>query len=272
MIILKKIHTMNEIKIYSRNIFGVPFFARQHKMRIDKIVEQAKLARADILLLQEVFLPGDRKELERCFGNEFNIYQAKNGFLKLGGGLCGLFRKGIKTENHYIAFNSSGFLSDLTIVDKIAKKGFQVFKIHSPFKITLINTHLTCPYEKNIDSDKKMKKMMQDQIFSIKKYLDREAENPLMICGDFNLESTQDIMKNFINGAGLDNRSDHLHNTILGNFYFPKWLFRSIPNEKKPDYILTRNIPQKWRITVKRASDHHELISDHIGIITTIEF
>lgn len=265
---------MNRVTIYSRNIFGVPFFANQHKIRIDRLLEESKLARSDILLLQEVFLPKDKREIRKCFKKEFHIFQAKNGFLRFGGGLCGLFKKRTKIESHhFIPFNSSGFLSNLTITDKIAGKGFQVFKISRPIEITLINTHLTCPYIKNIDESYKIKNLMANQLSSIKKYVDKETKNPLIICGDFNLEITQDIMKDFITDAGLDNHTSHLHNTVLENFYSPKWLFQSFATTiKKPDYVLTKNFPKNWETTIKRASDHHELISDHVGIITTIDF
>ena len=70
--------------------------------------------------------------------------------------------------------------------------------------------------------------MMAEQLTLIKKYLDQETNNTVIICGDFNLKLTQDIMENFISDTGLENRAANLHNTILGNFYSPRWLFHCI--------------------------------------------
>lgn len=262
---------MNEIKIYSRNIFGIPFFAGRHEARINRMADQIKLVCADIVLLQEVFLSKDKRQLERRLGENFDIYQAKNGFFKLGGGLCGFFKKDIKIENKYLAFHSSGFLSDLTITDKIAEKGFQAFKIYSPFELMVINTHLTCPYKKDIDSDKKMKKLLQDQLLSITEYLKEESEVPMVLCGDFNIEPGQDIMIDFISENRLEDRFAYLDTTMLGNYYSPQWLFQRKCNAKKPDYIFTRKIPDDWKIFLQVASDDG-VISDHVGIITTIKF
>lgn len=263
---------MNEIKIYSRNIFGAPFFAGNHKIRINRMAEQAKMNQADIVLLQELVLHRDKKDLKKCFGGDFNIYQSKEGLLIYGGGLCGIFSKNIKTESSFVRFKSSGFFTDLTITDKTVEKGFQIFKVSYPTPVTIINTHLTCPYRENLDSDQRIKKLIENQLSLVKKFLEKETENPIIICGDFNLEITQDIMKNFIDEAGLADPSFHLSNTFLGNFYSPKWLFRSVVNRKKTDYVLTKNIPNDWNISVKIASDNGEFISDHTGIITTIQF
>lgn len=262
---------INKMKIYSRNIFGIPLFAGNHKARISRLAEQIKAVGAHIILLQEVFLPRDRRQLERCLGNEFDMHRPMTGFLKLGGGLCGFFKKGIGIESCFSSFRSSGFLSDLTITDKIAKKGFQIFTIRHPFQLTVIHTHLTCPYIKDLDSDKKIKRLLADQLSLITRYLQENVMDPIVVCGDFNLEPTQDLMVDFINRNRLKDQSVHLSTTMLGNHYFPQWLFHSSCNAKKPDYVLTRNIPEDWQISLQTAMDD-KLISDHMGIIATIRF
>lgn len=236
------------------------------------MAEQAKLADADIVLLQEVFLNKDKKEIKRIFGPDYDIFRSKKGLLGLGGGLCGLFRKGFEIKREFRPFKSSGLLFDPTVVDKFSNKGFQSFEIFSPVRMSLVQTHLTCSYEKNLDSDLAVKRIMAEQLAAISRHIANLKDRPLLVCGDFNLEKDQDIMADFIEKSGLENKSVHLHNTILGNFYSPSWLFKSVVNSKKPDYVLTKNIPEKWQIEVKRASDHHELISDHVGVITTIEY
>ena len=263
---------MTELRIYNRNIFGVPIFARKHGTRIRKIAEQAMSHCADVIFLQEVFMPIDRLRISKYFASAYKIKRVQKSYFRLGGGLCGIFKNNLRATAHFIKYYSSGFLTDLTIVDKIAEKGFQIFEINDPVSMILINTHLTCPYVRNLDSSPKKKEMLSRQLKSIKDYLDKQTEKPVIIIGDFNLEPHQDIMCDFINEAGLVDHSHGFGKTIIGNFYSPRWLFASKTHERKADYVLTKNMPESWKILVEKVDDHREFVSDHIGVMTTVKF
>lgn len=262
---------MPSFRIYSRNIFGVPIFSPKRRARIKNILEQLNAENADFVLLQEVFMPRDMRTVRVALARSGSrmMRPRKVGLLRFSGGLCGVIKKEVDCKHSFKKFGRSGFLTDFTMADKIAQKGFQIFEITAPFRAVVINTHLTCPHSKILDKSHKHKALLASQLSSIEKYI---QGNPLptIICGDFNIEPQQDIMLQFIQKNFLKDETAHLSTTYNGNHFRPRWLFRYSTKTKKPDYILSRNIPTSWAISA-RVAQETDFVSDHAGLVVEIE-
>ncbi|GEM_PF-5154396 len=261
---------MTSFRIYSRNIFGVPIFAPKRRARIKNILEQLNAEQADFVLLQEVFMPRDMRAVRSVLTRlGSRMMRPNKGLLRFSGGLCGVIKKEVDCKHSFKKFGYSGFLTDFTMADKIAQKGFQIFELTSPFQAVIINTHLTCPHAKKLDKSSKHKALLASQLASIEKYI-RGNPLPTIICGDFNIEPQQDIMRQFIADNALTDETKHLTSTYIGNHFRPRWLFRHSAKTKKPDYVLSRNLPKDWSVSIRVAEDK-SFLSDHAGLIATIE-
>jgi len=271
---------MQRLTIYSRNVFGVPVFARRRAERLRGIVAQARGAGADIIFLQEIFMPGERRALKRHLDSGYETSRAHAGLFRLGGGLSASARPGLNMDASFVRFPRSGTFRDMTVGDRLAAKGFQALKAAlptdesastpgSPAAITFLNTHLTCPYE-DIDGGGHKEAILESQLATMEAFI-RGVNGPLVICGDFNMDASDRIMADFMRRSGLTDHSAHLPATVLGNFFSPQWLFRDIIRIKKIDHILTKNIPAGWTIDVQPADDGDAFLSDHLGLIARIE-
>src|SRR3989344_4020762 len=159
---------MTSFRIYSRNIFGVPVFAPKRRARIKNILEQLNTEQADFVLLQEVFMPRDMRTVRSALARSGSrmMRPKKGGLLRFSGGLCGIIKKEVDCKHSFKKFGYSGFLTDFTMADKIARKGFQIFELALPFRAVIINTHLTCPHAKVLDRSRKHKALLASQLAS----------------------------------------------------------------------------------------------------------
>jgi hypothetical protein len=254
-----------KLKIYVRNVFGVPLVSPKRKERFLLIQEELLSLKPDIVFLQEIFFKKDILLFEKIL-KEYSVVRSKRHIFDLGGGLVSFIHKKIKYEASYNPYAKSGFLTDLSITDKFASKGFQTLKIfdNDTHILDLIHTHLTCPYERI--KYESIEQLLTSQLSQLSSFI-KDTSTPLCICGDFNLEPGNNLLRNFIEKNNLTDESSSIKSTYLGNFYFPSLLFKNTTLSEKIDYILSKNI--RGKILVNSLSDT-KFISDHKALLIEI--
>lgn len=253
-----------KVKVYIRNTFGIPLFSPKRKKRLLLIAKEILLQQSDIVFLEEIFFEKEVLFLKKILSDYF-VIKSKKHIFDLGGGLLTFIHKNINYKASYVSYTKSGFLTDLSITDKIANKGFQIIEISDNKQtLTFIHTHLTCPYEKK--ESKRMNNLINLQLTELTSFIQKEA-GALCVCGDFNLEPDSQLLENFIKKNQLKEESELIKKTYIDNFYFLNFLFKNTTVSKKIDYIFSKNI--KGNFSVKSLNDPC-FISDHKALLAEI--
>ena len=165
----------DRIKVLTYNIERIPIYIRS-KIDIDKLMKKY-----DIVCLQENFcnLIGSNKQ-----SYDYNCVIPK-------GSLYRLFDSGLSIYSKYpIKYIDFIGFDKTSLIESLAFKGFLVVQIAD---FILINTHLQASL--NIYNDNS--NIALSQLKTILAYVKKHNYHKVLICGDFNLDLKQLLVKNY---------------------------------------------------------------------------
>lgn len=262
-----------KLKVLTLNCFGVPIFAPFTSKRLRLIADEIIRLDPDVVCLQEIFLPWHKRLIKKKLAKHYpDYFLPVNGLLRTGGGLA-IFSKLPLAEKKYLPFSRSGYWTDLTWSDKIARKGLIEIKFDLPSPWRLFNVHLTSNYHESFDPRDLQAQLQRIQLDELAKSVNETAGTyPCLVAGDLNITPDSYLIKDFLIDGKLEDLTVTCECTKRSiNIYNLHRLFKNVIHIRKEDYILGRNLARqnsRWQYVI---NDSQRPLSDHFGIMAEIE-
>jgi len=254
---------INEIKILSYNVWGMPFPIRTKPKGLKIMPKELPKLKAHIIGMQEVFTKRAKK-LGKMPEYPYKAWGAdKKGIKVLSSGLLILSKFPI-TKRDTISFDSCSGM------DCFARKGAQYARISIPHygEIDVINTHL------NAGKNKKVKIKQLEQL--LKFVQSKKSHRPMILMGDFNFKPSDIYYEDFSTDFGLDDtHAIYLKDNpdapqCMVNSYTYQLKIGPFETKRKLDYIWYiegnfQNLNLKNYKIVYSQEDELPRLSDHFG-------
>lgn len=271
------------MKIISYNIACVPNIFDYFSKRLINITKILKFLNADIIALQEVFTSYARNHCIDKLKNQYNIILSPIHNIFLNGGLLIATKYNIKMYDYYIYKNNYG-------EDSLANKGILYCQVINKKKIYhIFNTHLNNNKPLFSLSNKKSYNIHKKQIIEFLYYvkyiknkfdsiptttIDVKKNTTYLLIGDFNLNKTFFLYKQFINTLKLyfnvyinDNEiiTDNINNIqidyIIQCYYYDSLTSTKSTTKSTSKSITKSNISDKLSSYKIYTSDHNLILN-----------
>ena len=258
-----------ELRLVSWNLHGAPF-SKERGQRFERAGRAIRELMPDVVILQEVWSPGDARRIFAALGPGYEPAREPRGwFLIRRSGLLGLVRPGGGWRLHasqFFEFETEA--SDLKFWegDGIGNKGVQrIILQRGELQVSVLNTHLQAEYENT-----NYEAIRADQVRELEEFAQTIARtSPVLVAGDLNTRPDerlyQKILLSWRDLTASTRQSCACGTYLMGDGSDGDWI----------DYILARKDPA-WHIratSVKllRSTAPDYPYSDHQGLLATIE-
>lgn len=256
------------MRILSLNIWGAPY-AKDRAARLGAITDEIKRLNPDVIVLQEVFLPGQRQHFIEALAP---IYNYSHYFYSgvIGSGLLTLSRYPI-VDAIFHRFRLGGKPERLQHGDYFAGKGIGLTRIDAPEGLyNVFNSHTHAQYQEQ-DTDE-YAIFTDSNLYEAARFINAYADdNPTILCGDLNTQPDQTgyrIITTLANlaDAYLEQHAAHPVTFSAQNPYTGH-------DDQCLDYILLRNAQSS---TITRCMTEHFTgaylaYSDHYGLLADVQ-
>ncbi|KAF6206732.1 hypothetical protein GE061_017968 [Apolygus lucorum] len=273
---------MTELKVFTMNVWGIPYVSKDKSSRMEAIAEALKSKDYDIICLQEIWDTNDYELIHSKIKTRMPYkYYYYSGFL--GSGLC-TFSKWPIVETFYYKFPLNGYVHKIHHGDWFAGKGVALAKLKVNDKIiNVFNTHLHAQYCQENDeylSHRLSQSYEAGQLVS----LGSEGAALTLFLGDFNSKPSDICTQVLRTIPGLqdaflhnDKECDYGTNETTRNSYTPPEVLKKNPHGGRLDYILFKSNNQHEAKSLKydfafpdRIPNCSMSYSDHEAIEATI--
>jgi sphingomyelin phosphodiesterase 2 len=258
------------ISIATLNTWGV-INAKQRVMRMRAIAHAITQQPADIIGLQEVWLPDDQERIiTAAKASGYTVHSFDAG--ATGSGLMTLSRYPI-TEAIFLRYRNNGRIEQIHYGDFIASKGIGLVRISTPLgTIDVYNTHLIAQYhEATADT---LAPHRAAQMFEATRFINTHStQNPAVLLGDLNTRSYQIGYQMLTDYAYLTDVYRALHPNDTGFTIDRNNPYDQNSVQQRIDYILMRG-----KLKAHSCDLHFQHIpgtdtpySDHYGLIAHLD-
>lgn len=254
------------MKVLIFNTFSVPLVSPEPGERLRRAGQKIKELNPDLVFLQEIYTPWHKNLITESLADYPYQFIPRNGLFGAGGGLL-FFSKIPIDEKRFYPFSVSGSWLDLSLSDKMARKGFMKlgFKLQKPFYF--FHAHMTANYNNDFSLNNKYSKIIEKQLQELSEEIEKvPLINPCFIVGDLNVPPTISIFKRFLDKT----QSNDLIISPLPTIRRKLYLLPIPVQFEKIDYLLFRG-SGKIKCSPRYIFEEDDKLSDHVGIWAEIE-
>ncbi|MGJ3237863.1 MAG: endonuclease/exonuclease/phosphatase family protein [Anaerolineae bacterium] len=257
------------MRVLSLNIWGAPY-ARHRRARVAEIVDALLTLDPDVILLQEVYLADNFRQLRDGLGERWSHYRYFPSGL-VGSGLL-TFSKYLIVGSNFHAFRMRGKPDDIGRGDYYAQKGVGLTRILvDEALVDVYNVHTHAQYD--FDKNNEYAVYNETNLYEVTRFVYQHSSDlyPVVLGGDLNTRPDQDGYRIVMDLGDLLDVGFHLVGEHSVTFSQDNPYVESV--DQCLDYLLVRKIrPIRFDVVLRHVLTGDVLAySDHYGVLVDLD-